>query len=183
MPENYKKWVLTGIALVVSIVAILILFPPELNNRGAANSGLQPPPPPPQYTDLNQLTTMSVEELGLDSGDPHSLASTGDYYFENGNYLQAIEIYKRVLEINQNDVDTFNDLGLAYHYSGSSDLAVETLKKGTEIDPEFQRIWLSLGYVLKSVKMIEEAGPALQKAIDLAPDNVVGQEAARMLAQ
>ena len=87
------------------------------------------------------------------------------------------------MEINPNDTDTLNDLGLAYHYTGNSDIAEEVLIKGTEIAPSFQRIWLSLGYVLKSVGKNEEAQAVLQKTIDMGPDNEIGQEAIRMLGQ
>jgi Flp pilus assembly protein TadD len=168
----------------VGIFFTIIVINPSFKNREVAESGLQDPvPPPPQFTDLNLMQVLPVEDLGVDTSDPQSLALLGDEYFEGSNYKQAIEIYKKVLEINPNDTDTLNDLGLAYHYTGNSDIAEEVLIKGTEIAPSFQRIWLSLGYVLKSVGKNEEAQAVLQKTIDMGPDNEIGQEAIRMLGQ
>jgi Flp pilus assembly protein TadD len=60
-------------------------------------------------------------------------------------------------------------------------LAVDTLKKGTELSPSFQRIWLSLGYVLMSSGKNEEAKTVLKKTSELDPNSEVGQEAVRML--
>ena len=184
MPEIYKKWILIGIAIIGVSLAALIIIGPSFKNREVAESGLQSSAPPPtQFTDSNQLKVLPVEELGVDTSDPQSLARLGDEYFESSNYEQAIEIYKKVLEDNPSDIDTFNDLGLAYHYTGNSELAEETLIKGVEIAPEFQRIWLSLGYVLKSAGKDDESRPVLQKTVDMDPDSDVGQEAIRMLGQ
>ena len=184
MPEIYKKWILIGIAIIGVSLAALIIIGPSFKNREVAESGLQSSaPPPPQFTDSNPMKVLPVEELGVDTSDPQSLALLGDQYFESRNYEQAIELYKKALEINPNDIDTSNDLGLAYHYTGNSDLAEEVLLKGIEADPEFQRIWLTLGYVLKSAGKSEEARSVLQKTVEMGSDNEIGQEAIKMLGQ
>jgi Flp pilus assembly protein TadD len=184
MPENFKKWILIGIAFLVGIFFTLIVINPSLKNREVAESNVQTPiPPPPQLPGTNQTGILPTEELGVDITDPQALAGLGDQYFENNDFIQAIELYKRVLEIDPGDVDTYNDLGLAYHYTGNSGLAEETLIKGIDAAPEYQRIWLSLGFVLKSVGEKEKARAVLQNAVDMGPDNEVGQEAMRMLGQ
>ena len=184
MPEFYKKWILIGIAIMGIALAAFVIIAPSLEKSKVVESGLQSSAPPPtQFTDSNQMKVLPVEELMVDTSDPLSLARLGDEYFESSNYKQAIEIYKKALEINPNDIDTLNDLGLAYHYTGNSDLAEEALIKGTQTDPGFQRIWLSLGYVLKSVGKNEEAISVLQKTVELDPGSEVGQEAIRMLGQ
>ena len=184
MPESYKKWIIVGIAFLVGIFFTIIVINPSFKNREVAESSLQNPvPPPPQFTDSDLTKVLPVEELMVDTTDSQSLTRLGDQYFESSNYKQAIEIYKKALEINPNDTDTLNDLGLAYHYTGNSDLAEEMLIKGTEVDPGFQRIWLSLGYVLKSVGKNEEARAVLQKTVEMGFDNEIGQEAIRMLGQ
>lgn len=106
----------------MGIFFAIIVINPSFKNRKVAKSGLQDPvPSPPQFTDPNLMKVLPVEELGVDISDPQSLASLGDEYFESSNYKQANEIYKKALEINPNDIDTLNDLGLAYHYTGNSE--------------------------------------------------------------
>ncbi len=122
-----------------------------------------------------------MEKLELDGKSPESLAQIGDQYFESGRYIQAIDIYRRVLELNPKDADTYNDLGLALHYTGQSIEAVSMFKKGAEADPNYQNIWLSLGYVLAQSGRNEEAKSALQTAVDLNPNSLQGQEAGKMI--
>lgn len=113
--------------------------------------------------------------------DPILLAQLGDEHFQQRRYREAIDIYRRVLELDPDDVDTYNDLGLALHYSGDSSRALAVLKKGVEKDPEFQRIWLTLGFVQSHTDERGEAGFSLREAIRLDPRNQVGGEAERML--
>jgi len=122
-------------------------------------------------------------ELGANAENPKALAVMGDQYFESGRFVEAIDIYKKVLSLDPNDVDTYNDLGLAYHYLNQTDNAIETLKKGAEVMPSYQRIWISLGFVSISAGNKEEAKTALAKTIELGPDTPVGKEASKMLDQ
>jgi tetratricopeptide (TPR) repeat protein len=124
-----------------------------------------------------------LDELEIDTSDPKSLAILGDQYFETRQYAQAIEIYEKVLKLNPNDVDTYNDLGLAYFYSGKSNIAVDRLKRGTEVVPSYQRVWLSLGFVLLQEGRTMEAIPFLKKAVELDPESTVGREAKSFLSQ
>ncbi len=113
--------------------------------------------------------------------DPILLAQLGDERFQQRRYADAIGIYRRVLEIDPDDIDTHNDLGLALHYSGDSAAALQVLKQGVEKDPKFQRIWLTLGFVQMKTAEHPEAKFALQQAVALGADSGVGQEASRML--
>ena len=113
--------------------------------------------------------------------DPVLLAQEGDEHFVQRRYPEAIRIYRQVLELNPDDVDTYNDLGLALHYSGDSGQALKVLKQGVEKNPSFQRIWLTLGFVQTQTDERGEAGYAMQEAIKLDPESRVGQEAKRML--
>lgn len=112
--------------------------------------------------------------------DPELNERLGDLYFERRDYRQAIGQYEKAINLDPTLADAYNDLGLAYHYSGEPDSAIDALIKGTEAAPEYQRVWLSLGYVLAANNRADEAREALQKAIDLDPFTDVGAEAARI---
>ncbi len=115
--------------------------------------------------------------------DPVLLANLGDERFRQGRYLDAIGIYRQVLKMRPDDVDTYNDLGLALHYSGASEQALVVLKQGAERDPAFQRIWLTLGFVQMSTDERPEAKFALQEAVKLGPGNQIAQEAERLIGK
>jgi tetratricopeptide (TPR) repeat protein len=124
-----------------------------------------------------------VEELDVDAKDPQALSMLADRYFDSRNYGQAAELYEKAIELNPRDIDSYNDLGLAYHYTNKSSLALDILKKGIAVDPSYQRIWLSYGFVLLSTGKTAEAKTALDKVMELNPENDIGKEAQRMLGK
>lgn len=178
--ENYKKWIVVGI---ISLLAVIVAFAviSTSPDRQKKYSGTSSAPSSGPVKDTGPQQIIPVDKLAGNTKDPKSLALLGDKYFESGNYEQAIEVYKRVLEIDPDDVDTYNDLGLAYYYTRRPGLAVDALRKGTEAMPSYQRIWLSLGFVLLSTGDNEEGKSALIKAAELGPDSTIGMEAKRMM--
>ena len=113
--------------------------------------------------------------------DPALLAQEADRLFGAGRYPEAANLYRRLLEVNADDINARNDLGLALYYAGNSGEALKVLRDGTARAPDFQRIWLSLGFVASQSGDIETARAALTKARDLGPDNDIGAEAERLL--
>jgi tetratricopeptide (TPR) repeat protein len=123
----------------------------------------------------------SAEELATD--DPVLIVSLADNYFQQKEYQSAIELYQRALQIDPEDVESYNDLGLSLFYIGETNRALEALRKGAAKQPGFQRIQLTLGFVQAQTGDKEAAAAAFRKAIELDPQNRVGEEAKRMLAE
>ena len=128
-----------------------------------------------------QTGTSIPEEVAGD--DPVLLAQLGDERFEQRRFDEAIRLYERALVLDPDDVDTYNDLGLALHYLGQSERAIEVLDLGAQKGPDFQRIWLTLGFVKAKAGDPIGAQRALNEAREIEPDNDVGREAARLLGQ
>jgi tetratricopeptide (TPR) repeat protein len=175
--ESYKKWLVIVIVLVLAGVVIFAITSSDYKKEKATSESSKRTPMPPGPIGGPGIS-LPTQEL---PDDPVSLAALGDRYFEQQMYERAIETYEKTLKLNPSDVDTYNDLGLAYNYMGKTDIAIEKLKKGSQVMPSYQRIWLSLGYVLLSSGRNEEAKPALEKAVELAPESDVGREAQRMI--
>ncbi len=121
------------------------------------------------------------EELGTE--DPVLLARLGDRLFEEKQYERAVTAYERAVRFNPDDVDSYNDLGLSLQYLGRSAEALAVLKEGIARDRNYQRIHLTLGFVQLQSGNREAAVSALERAIELGPDNDVGDAARRMLEQ
>ncbi|MDO8283190.1 MAG: tetratricopeptide repeat protein [Thermodesulfovibrionia bacterium] len=122
-----------------------------------------------------------MARLDTEGKSPESLSLMGDKYFENGQYVQAISVYRKVIELNPKDVDTYNDLGLSLHYTRQTDEAIDVLRKGSQLDPNYQNIWLSLGYVLAQSARNDEAKIVLQHTEKINPNSPQGQEARNWL--
>ncbi len=148
-----------------------------LPSRRAASPGAgAPPPSSPAPEELRELK----REFGGPPTAP-SASQRGDILFEEGRFEEAIEEYKKAVEENPKDVDSWNDLGLSYYYLGEKGQALDALREGVKVGPGFQRIWLSLGFVARGVGRQDEAREAWKKAHELGPETQVGIEAKRFL--
>ena len=115
--------------------------------------------------------------------DPVVMAQQADEYFGARRYDLAADLYQQLINSGSADANVYNSLGLTLHYLGRSGEALQILNKGAAMDPGYQRIWLTLGFVNAQAGNLEEARSALRSAIDLGADNQIGQSAAEMLAQ
>jgi Flp pilus assembly protein TadD len=112
---------------------------------------------------------------------PSDFARQGDIHFEGGRYQEAIPLYRKALEADPKDVDTWNDLGLALHYTGRNEEALEALRKGASLGPRVQRVWLSLGFVASRAGRVQEARSAWTTVVSLDPATPLADEARKFL--
>lgn len=63
------------------------------------------------------------------------LCKKGNLFFENGEFLEAIECYEQALLLNPNDPDLWNSKGRILRSMGRYQEAVECFNKSLEIDP------------------------------------------------
>jgi tetratricopeptide (TPR) repeat protein len=115
------------------------------------------------------------------SNDPVEIDQQANQAFQSGDYARAATLYKRVISLAPNNAEPHNNLGLTLHYLGRSAEALEILKRGTELQPEFQRIWLTLGFVQSGVANAQDAKVAFRRAIELGPETGPGKSASEML--
>ena len=157
---------------------------PDTPIYGSGGYGSGESNPIPSNILQSQERERSVQELlAQDPGNPLLIAELGDIFFERNDFNKAVLEYERVLQLAPEDVDTYNDLGLAYHFTGRPEDALSTFQKGIEVDPSFQRIWLSLGFVHAFNKNLTEAHEALIKAIAIDPTSDIGLESQNILDQ
>lgn len=178
--KNQTHWIILGVLFIVFSAVVYISTRSQYTREPEPEPIRISPPPAPSLqtgTEEKQL----LEQLEKNPDNTKYLTRLGDLYFESNRFEQAIKMYKRALNLDPEDPDTYNDLGLALHYTGKPEIAIETLRKGTEVMPSYQRVWLSLGFVLLSNGRTDEAREALAKARDIAPDTPMGREAQGML--
>ena len=128
----------------------------------------------PTQFDLPKLSQPVID-------DPVAISRQADESFNKKDYGRAADLYQRLLKLDPNDVDTYNNLGLTLHYLGRSTEALEKLNEGVAVDPTYQRIWLTLGFVNSQLGNTEQARKALTAAVKINADNDVGQSAKQML--
>lgn len=156
---------------------------------------LRHPPGPPQVAETRQPATPPrtwIQEqmaggaasdipAAITETDPVLLNRQADALFAQNRWNDSIPLYRRVLELDPDDVDAMNDLGLALHYTGRSQAGLDLLEKGVGMAPDFQRIWLTLGFVRANSGEPVAAREALTRARAIDPESEIGREAERML--
>ncbi len=178
--RDYRVWAALAVVALIAGGAFFFTRTPESDIPVV--SATESLPAPLQYTGFREKESALLAAVEQSPGDAALLAQLGDLYFESDDFIQAAVQYEKALALAPDDADTYNDLGLAYHYTGRTPLAVETLRKGIEADPGYQRIWLTLGFVLVSSGQGPQAKEALQRAVELNPTNDIGLEAQRFLS-
>lgn len=173
-------------ALSGALFAAIILSGCEGGNE--ASSTMAPAPAQQSaslpHTDVMSKPTrieMVKAALSEDPGNRQLLVALGDAYFEAQRFQEAIPVYEKAMKTDGKDVDTLNDLGLAYFYAGNSDAALTTLAMATNSSPDYKFAWLSTGYILVSLERYDEAVTPLRKARELDPNGTVGMEADNFL--
>ena len=89
-------------------------------------------------------------------------------------------MYERLLVFDPGNVDTYNNLGLTLHYLNRSTEALGKLNDGIAVNPEHQRIWLTLGFINSQLGNTEQARAALTRA-QVGTDTTIRESAAQML--
>ena len=117
------------------------------------------------------------------SADPAQINQQANEAFQRQDFEKAAELYQRLVEVSPEDASAYNNLGLTLHYLGRSDDALQILKMGSELQPNFQRIWLTLGFVNKGIGQNAAARQALERAVALGADTDPGKSAQAMLQQ
>ena len=147
-----------------------------------AGSGSVPLAALQESEDLEMISSLKAK-IEANPNDADSLAFLGNIYFERRQFLDSIRYFKLAIDANPQDVSAYNELGLANHYSGNSKEGLRVVEEGIKVDPYFQRIWLTKGFILAATGNIGEAREAWMRVTVIDPDSGVGKAASSFLAQ
>jgi Flp pilus assembly protein TadD len=135
-------------------------------------------------SDLQQLMNLfPAQPTQPATQDPQATLMNADNHFALGQFEQAAQGYSQLIGMGTVDADIYNNLGITLHYLGRSSEALTVLDQGIAIDPNYQRIWLTKGFVNSQTGNIEQARSALGRAVALDPRTEVGLSAQQMLNQ
>jgi len=135
----------------------------------------------------DRITETNPAQFGLPRSsqpiieDAALISRQAEEAFANKQYSKAAELYEQLLALSPNNVTAYNNLGITLHYLGRSAEALRKLNEGVAVDPTYQRIWLTLGFVNSQLGDTEQARTALTSAAQMGADNEVGQSALKML--
>ena len=104
-----------------------------------------PQAPAPQNTDI---VLKLRQEVTANPKNAEAWTLLGHTYFDMNRYGEAIDAYKKSLELKPDNADVWTDLGVMYRRSGNPTEAVRAFNKAVEINPRHQQARFNKGIVL-----------------------------------
>ncbi|MGH9748727.1 MAG: tetratricopeptide repeat protein [Candidatus Polarisedimenticolia bacterium] len=115
---------------------------------------------------LNELKARIEKE----PKDAAALVELAGLYHQAAKYDQAIDLYRRALEVRPADVENRTHLGVCLREVGKSDEAIAQFRTALSYDAKHWPTWLNLGVVaLLDKNDVEEARRAFAKVEELNP--------------
>jgi tetratricopeptide (TPR) repeat protein len=137
-----------------------------------------------EAVDYSAIVADLKASLAENPDEVELITQLGDAYFEQRNFAEAVNYYKKSLTMKEGDADIYNDLGLSMHYIDNSAEGLKYIEMGILQSPFNQRIWLTKGFLLAyGLGDMNGARAAWEKARALDPESGIGKAAADYLAQ
>lgn len=93
----------------------------------------------------------------------------GLIYHYLDKYEEAIECYKKSLELNPKKDDAYNNMGTTYRKLGKEQEAIESYKQAIEINPKQNDAYYNMGNAYDDIGKYEKAIELYTKAIEINP--------------
>jgi Tfp pilus assembly protein PilF len=115
-------------------------------------------------------TAVASGQYASDNPEVKKLLAQGKKAFDGGNVDEAIDNYRKALEIKPDYAEAHDKLGLALAERGQIDEAIAHFRKALEIKPDFTEAHNDLGLALIKCGRVEEAIAQYRRALEIKPD-------------
>jgi LuxR family glucitol operon transcriptional activator len=118
----------------------------------------------------------ALQDLGATTDEERiaaSWANTAYQLFQAGNYVGAIERFKRAVEIAPNFSRLYRNWATVESAMGYQSSANELMTKATKLSPSDPSLWLTWGNLERRQSHFEQARTYLRKALALSPNDGV----------
>ena len=126
--------------------------------------------PPTQDNRFKQLLSLHLK-IGDNPDDAAAWVSLGHTYFDMNANENAIQAYRKYLELNPKNADVWTDLGVMLRRSGKPEEALKAFDKAAVIDPGHRQSRFNKGVVfLHDLQKPGEAIKAWEELLEIYPD-------------
>ncbi|HEY9678746.1 MAG TPA: tetratricopeptide repeat protein [Drouetiella sp.] len=145
--ESNKKWIASGI---IASVAVSVI-------AGTAFG-------------ISKVMSSNTDPITYIKGFVND--RNGDQYMRDGKVVQAIDAYKKAIEVSPNDMEAYKKLGYLYEFDARDfDQAAKILKNATYQNDGDADIWRLLAYAQFWGGYNKDAMQSIQKSLDLRSDD------------
>jgi Flp pilus assembly protein TadD len=121
---------------------------------------------------LGLFSMYPITGVRRDNAFGQSYYRYGKFYFDEGDYEEAVTYLKKATELAPEMYQGFVMLGVAYEQLGQLDTAVDTLWRGTVVAPDKADTHYNFAIALVHAGRLAQALPSLVRAVQLRPEYV-----------
>jgi tetratricopeptide (TPR) repeat protein len=151
----------------------------------------------PSYTEVSLNLSVTLNDMGryneaievfgkaakIAHGAPYAMdpyikgklanehAKLGDIYYDLGLFGEAVEEYRKALNLRPTFVDVLTKIGIACREKGQYNEAIREFMKAKEINPKYITARINLGVTYYMKGFIDLAVAEWKDALDVSPDN------------
>jgi cytochrome c-type biogenesis protein CcmH/NrfG len=118
--------------------------PTDLSAASGGSSSAEPPAPPVDMARVQELTA----KIKQNPRDTESIVELGNINFDQRNYNDAINLYKKALEIKPEALNIRTDMGTAMFYQNRFDDAIAEFQQVLKADPTNAQALFNLGVTM-----------------------------------
>lgn len=108
---------------------------------------------------------------------------TGIRALRHEQWLDAIDAFSKVIELDKGYADVHNFLGVAYYEAGRLDASEEAFRVSLQLNPRFLTARLNLGFLLLDAENPDGADEELRRVLDQEPDCTPALDCVKELQQ
>lgn len=124
-----------------------------------------------------QYISLGLKKIENDPDNPQSFAELAAQLAETGNYPEALEFYRQALDKDPNCADYWGEVGALLFLLGFTKEAEQSLRLALRMNPTLFPVWKNLAIVCMKTENWQYAIKALQKCLELRPNDVEIQNA------
>jgi tetratricopeptide (TPR) repeat protein len=156
------------VTLVAGFVLGLLVGQKGSETRAPATSGSPVGPAP--TVNLQQKITELKKIVANDPANFQAWVTLGNEYFDSNQFMDAIEVYDKALEIQPDSPDILTDQGVMFKRLGWFDRAIGNFNKANEIDPNHATSVYNLGIVYRyDLQDFPKAQEAWKRFLEISP--------------
>jgi tetratricopeptide (TPR) repeat protein len=124
--------------------------------------------------DVVRVSAQPLTDAAMTSGVARALegqrsVQRAAVHVARGRYANAVEEYRRALEVQPYDATVHNKLGICYQQMQNDASARREYDRALELDPGYGEVWNNIGTLEQSRKRFKNAVRAYKKAIETKP--------------
>ena len=122
--------------------------------------------------ELNKCLGKTLKLIKMYPTEPFLFNLSGAVNASMQNYEKAIKSYKEALSLNNEYIEVYNNIGVAYKDWGKPETALKYLNEAIRLNPSYAEAYNNLGNAQKDLSQLDKAIENYSKAIELNPSYI-----------